>query len=114
MEERRGEEMRANRCLFCPPFRYNRHIPKTAAIITVRPPLRTECPMLSPRGLEHSSKRGGRRRRKKKKKVTTRQTWHMATWATKPKVVCHREKEERGAISETGPDHDFGFGAVRG
>ena len=46
----------ANRCLFCAPFRYNRHIPKTAAAIITGPT--PECMIVSPRGLEHSSRKG--------------------------------------------------------
>ena len=54
--ETMGDGERANRCLFCAPFRYNRHIPKTAAAIITGPT--PECMIVSPRGLEHSSRKG--------------------------------------------------------
>ena len=41
---------------FCAPFRYNRHIPKTAAAIITGPT--PECMIVSPRGLEYSSRKG--------------------------------------------------------
>ena len=99
----------ANRCLFCAPFRYNRHIPKTAAAAIITGPT-PECMIVSPRGLEHSSRKGDEE--EEGDDIGDKAKGCLSSGGRKTRA--ERGGCECDMIPETGPDHDFGFGAVQG